>query len=197
VNLHPTLFPVLPAYAATGAALFLEPIAGSGERLCIAVAACGTDGVFQVVQVLRPATARCLVGEPADSLLGFMHVGIGSLEQHCAVGGTLADWRPPIHGLTLGHLATGHVVDLPMVLRTVARNHAFLATLADFSATAPVSPDDGEEGDRWLAQVRQAVTRQRPGLECHFSRRLRLVAAGAETRFDYLGTRFAAQLGRF
>jgi hypothetical protein len=196
LDIDPSVFPPRPTYAATGAALLLEPIMGSGERLCVAVAAHGADGAYRTAPVLHLQAARCLVGEQADSLIGFMRLGIASLEQHFAAGGTLTDWRPPVHGLLLGHVAMGHVADLPMMLRTVARNHAFLATLADFTATTPAPADDAGDSDRWLLQVRQSVTAQRPTLEGHFSRRLRLVAGSAETRFDYVGQRFAAQLSR-
>ncbi|MBK1699768.1 hypothetical protein [Thiococcus pfennigii] len=193
------LFPPLPGVTATGAALFLEPIMGSGERLCVGLAAVLADNTYRVAPVLRRETARCLVGEKADSLLGLMQVGLDSLDSHLERGENLASWTPPMQGLTLGPLAQGHVEDLPMMLRAMARNHAFLATLAAFDATEqgePSSDDEAEADIEWLKRVRHAVQTRRPALDGHFGRRIKLRNVRGETRIDYFGSRLAAQLCR-
>lgn len=196
MNLDPGNLPPLPTYTATGVAMFLEPIAGSGERLCVAVAARGEDGRWRIAPVLGDDQARCMVGEQADRLFGFARVGMTSLEQHLESGEPLNTWSAPASGLTLGPIARGHVTDLPMMLRTLARNHAFLSSPPSFSDTSiddTASPDDGSE--KWLKQVRHAVNARNPLLDGAFSQRITLVEQGIPTRLDFLGHRLAAQIG--
>lgn len=190
-------FPPLPALAATGAALYLEPVAGSGERLCVAVAARIDNGPAQVVRTLPPEIARCLVGDRADALLGLIGAGMTSLERHLAAGADWSDWSPPLHGLSLSPTIAGRVDSLSMMLRIMAGNHSLLAGLADYSGSdaQPPEPDDDAEAD-WLTRVRQAVRLRNAALDGHFRRKLRLFQGGAETRFDFVGQRLVAQLGR-
>lgn len=192
-------FPPLPAKRAQGAALFLEPIMGSGERLCVAVAARDDDGGFQAVPVLRPDMAKCLLGKQADQLMGFVRLGVSSMEHHLAQGGQVADWTPPTSGLSIGPVTAGAVDHLPMMLRALVRNHACLASLADFDADTLSDDQDGNQPsneDPWPELVRQAVARQHPALAAYFQRKMRIVPDGAAVTFDYLGGRSAAQLGR-
>jgi hypothetical protein len=194
----PDLFPVLPAYTVTGAAMFLEPIAGSGERLCVAVAARGEDGRWQIAQVLDDDLARRMVGEHGERLSECARRGVTSLKQHLDAGEPLHSWCAPFGGLTLGPTARGQVADLPMMLRALARNHAFLASPAGRRADTAI--EDGmpaeEDAATWLRQVRQAVFARDPLLDAAFARRITLVENGIQTRFDFVSDHFAAQLGR-
>lgn len=189
-----SLFPPLPDYAVTTAPLLLEPIMGSGESLCLAVAALGADGAFQIAPILDEAKAQCLVGEQAPSLLGFMRLGMDSLSNHLTTHHAMETWRPPVAGMQLGHIASGRVDSLKDALRITARSHAFLAGLADFASDSQTQAQS--EADRWPGQVRAAVTARRPALAGWFNRRRALAPGGGQTRFDYLGERLAAQLGR-
>jgi len=130
---EPSLFPPMPAHNVTGAPVFLEPIAGSGERITVAVAVSGEIG-SRVVQILQPDKARCLVGDQADALLGIVYLGVKSLRRHLNMGGALDAWRPPSAGLFLGELRHGYGTDLKSVVRMLARDHAFLFSAGDFSA---------------------------------------------------------------
>jgi hypothetical protein len=163
----------------------------------VAVAASSDDGASQVVQVLLPDIASCLAGEQAPALLGLIDVGIRSLERHIRDAGAWNDWTPPLHGLSLSPVAEGRVDGLPMMLRTLARNHSLLAGLVDYSASEVQLEDlsDDAEAD-WLTRVRRAVGRRDPRLDGYFRRKLRLYQGGAETRFDYVGPQLVAQMGR-
>jgi len=189
-------FPPLPPLSVTGAPLYLEPIMGSGERLCIACAARGADDTWQVAPILDEAKARCLVGDQAASLLGFMRLGLESLSRHLAENGAWETWRAPVSGMMLGTISEGRADNLLQMLRMVAGNHAFLASMADFGAETEMTHRDTDDTDPWPAQVREAVIARHPPLSGWFGRRVRMVSQGAETRFDYLGPHLAAQLGR-
>ena len=190
----PHLFPPLPGLKVTGAPMMLEPILGSGERITVAVAVVGSDGEVQVVQILRSDAAKCLVGDQAEVLLGFAKLGVDSLHRHLTEGGTLRSWRPPTTGLSLGEVREGWANDLSSSARSIARDHDLLSSLADFPAQA--EGFDDVQPDRWLSQIRAAVSAQRPGLSSGFSKKLRMTDGGAETTIDFLGATLAAQTGR-
>lgn len=127
-----SVFPSSPELNFLGAPLMLEPIAGSGERITVAIAVSGEIG-NHVVQILSQDQARCLVGGQADTLLGFARLGVESLRRHLDDGGSLAAWRPPSAGLFLGDLRQGYGTDLQSATRMLARDHAFLCAMGDFS----------------------------------------------------------------
>lgn len=198
MNLPAELFPPLPAMSAQGVAVFLEPVFGSGERLCVGVAARGQQQPCRVVPLLRAETAKCLVGVQADALLGLAQTGLDSLEHHLNSGAHWDSWRPPFHGLTLSQQAEGSVDSLEMMLRTLARNHSFLSAMADFSDFDAPSETliEGNAEEDWVKRVRRIVEQRTPHLNGHFGRRVTLFSDAAPARFDYLGPRLVAQLGR-
>jgi hypothetical protein len=128
-------FPALPEYHALGAPVFLEPIIGSGERICVAIAAIGEDGAYQVQPVISPVTANAMLGDNGAKLINLLELGINNLKRHLATGEHITTWQSPIGGMALGGIIDGQVVDLNMMMRTIARNHAFLANIADFTET--------------------------------------------------------------
>lgn len=186
-------FPQLPSYQAEGMAVFMEPIAGSGERLCVAVAAQGSDRTYEVVSVIKEATAKCMLGQAGPGFLEMVNLVVTSLNRHLETGAPIASWQPPMSGVFPGEARTGQVEDLTMMLRTTARNSAFLSRLADFTA------DDDIEvsvSDRWLTQVKEAMAKEQPKLVQNFSRKLQLYRGGSPTTFDYVGGQYVAQLSR-
>lgn len=195
MNIDLSLFPKLPDYHAQGAPIFLEPIIGSGERVCVAVAARGDDAAFQVLPVIQPSTANRMLGDNGAKLINLLDLGINSLKRHLALGEQFQTWQSPIGGMKLGEIIDGQVSDLNMMMRTVARNHAFLANIADFRA-ADAPEDEESASERWLSQVREATSVLNPLLDGYFSRQVRLTPHSAPTRIDFHGIRFAAQLSR-
>lgn len=186
-------FPKLPEYQADGMAVFMEPIAGSGERLCIAVAAQGTDRKYEVVPVVRESTAKCMLGHAGPNFMTMVDLAVNSLRSHLETGAQLHSWWPPMTGIYMGEARTGRVEDLTMMLRTVARNSAFLSRMADFTADDDI---ETSVSDRWLTQVKTAMKVTHPQLVKNFSCKLQLYSGGTQTTFDYVGTNYAAQLSR-
>lgn len=188
-------FPTLPTYSAVACPVFIEPIVGSGERICVGVAAHGVDGGFVVVQTLKEETAFCMLGASAVKLLGLVQMALNHLEKHIETKQNLSGWYSPVPGVFLGATSTGYVADLTTMVRTVARNHAFLSALSDFTAADESIADDSPGTDRWAKLVRDATTLLRPSLADAFNRQLKLTSKGT-TRFDFVGHCLAAQLGR-
>lgn len=194
MNASASPFPKLPAYKADGMAVFMEPVAGSGERLCVAVAAQGMDRVCKVVPIVRDATAKCMLGEAGPRFMDIVGLVVESLSGHLESGDSLASWRPPMSGVTVGPVQSGRVADLTVMLRTMARNSAFLARMSDFSADSEEVETPGP--DRWITQVKDAMALRNPQLVSNFTKKLQLYTGGSPTNFDYVGVSYVAQLSR-
>ncbi|MFL1404218.1 hypothetical protein ACJO2E_02595 [Marinobacter sp. M1N3S26] len=194
MNTSASPFPELPAYQADGMAIFMEPVAGSGERLCVAVAAQGVDRAFEVVTVVRDSTAKCMLGEAGPKFMDMIGLVVDSLQGHLKSGNPLSAWAPPMSGVTSGPVQAGRVADLTVMLRTMARNSAFLARMSDFAADA--EEFETPAPDRWITQVKDVMAIRHPKLVRNFTRKLQLYTGGAPTNFDYVGTSYVAQLSR-
>lgn len=188
-------FPTLPEYSAKACPVYIEPIVGSGERICVGIAAVGQDGQSVVVRTIKDETAACMLGAASHKLLNLVEVALSSLNNFTGKQKNLTDWQSPVPGVMLGSIITGYVTDLTMMVRTVARNHAFLSAMSDFTAADESVADDSPATDRWATMVREATTLLRPNLAAAFNRQLKLTSKGT-TRFDFVGRNLAAQLGR-
>lgn len=188
-------FPTLPTYTAKACPVFIEPIVGSGERICVGIVALGQDGARVVVQTIKEDSVVCMLGASAPKFLNIVHLALGSLEKFVAGHNNISDWQSPIPGVKLGSVTAGHVADLTTMVRTVARNHAFLSAMSDFSAADDSVADDSPGTDRWAKMVKEATTLIRPSFTDLFNRQLKLTSKGI-TRFDFVGQNLAAQLGR-
>lgn len=188
-------FPTLPDYSAKACPVYIEPIIGSGERICVGVAAIGQDGKHIVVRTIKEETAACMLGAASQKLLNLVNVALSNLDSFTDQYKTLNDWQSPVPGVVMGNIITGHVNDLTMMVRTVARNHAFLSAMSDFTAADESIADDSPATDRWATMVREATTLLRPNLAVAFNRQLKLTSKGT-TKFDFVNEHLAAQLGR-
>jgi len=188
-------FPTLPEYRAKACPVYIEPIVGSGERICVGIAAVGQDGQSIVVRTIKDETALCMLGAAAHKLLNLVEVALSNLTKFTGQHKSLTDWQSPVPGVMLGSITAGYVTDLTMMVRTVARNHAFLSAMSDFTAADESIAEESPATDRWATMVKEATTLLRPNLGAAFNRQLKLTSKGT-TRFDFVGQNLAAQLGR-
>ncbi|CAM3899848.1 hypothetical protein [Rheinheimera salexigens] len=188
-------FPALPRYSAKACPIFIEPIIGSGERICVGIVAHGQDGEHVVVKTIKDESAACMLGVASVKFLNIVQLVINNLDKYAATKGNITDWKSPVPGVVLGSVTSGYVTDLTMMVRTVARNHAFLSAMSDFSAADESIADNSPATDRWATMVKEATTLIQPNLIDAFNRQLKLTSKGT-TRFDFVGQNLAAQLGR-
>lgn len=188
-------FPALPEYSAKACPIFIEPIVGSGERICMGIVAVGNDGNHIVVRTIKEDTATCMLGAASYKLLNLVDIALTSLNNFASQHKNISDWQSPVPGVTTGSIITGRVNDLTMMVRTVARNHAFLSAMSDFTAADESIAEESPATDRWATMVKEATTLLRPNLGAAFNRQLKLTSKGT-TRFDFVGQNLAAQLGR-
>lgn len=195
INLDHLHFPPRSTYQALGAPVLIEPVVGSGERICVAVVALGSNGEHRVIQTIRENTAKCMLGEASERFLALVGRSIESLHMHLTNEKQLNTWIPPFGGVYLGDIQTGHVADLTMMLRTTARNHSFLLNMGDFLAVEESTADESPLSDRWFSMVKDATLSLRPEFSTRFNRQFKLTK-GSQTRFDYAGQDLASNFGR-
>lgn len=176
--------------------VYVEPVAGSGERLTVAVAAQTVHGAWAVQRTLDAHAARCMYGPYADNVCGFIDLIESSLVAHLRARAPLADWRAPLaDGVFIGPLSDAYD-DNPNVIASVGATltssiAARRVTLADTNVSA--AP---ERGDEWTHQIRDAVIARRVDWAIRFNRPVVLRAGAPVTHIGYLGNRLAAQFGR-
>lgn len=176
--------------------VYIEPIAGSGERITVAIAARTVRGRFHVQRTLDAHVARCMYGPFADNINGFVELITASLTAHLETGALLNDWRPPLaEGVFVGPLSDGYddnaavIADAGAALTSsIAARHATLADNADSLAV--------QRGDEWIHEIRGAVVARRPAWTARFDQPVALGEGAPATRIGYLGPRLAAQFGR-
>jgi hypothetical protein len=170
-------FPPRPAHRFATAPIYLEPMVGSGERLCVLAAVQGESGA-DAAAMISLDMAECLYGAQAKSLMGFIEILRADLQRHFAAGLPLAGWVPILEGARLGAVVEARADDVPMAVRLVARSHAslcHLAALGGVDADEPATSVRDEALKAWIAQVQDLAAGRDPGIIRHFNRRIDLI----------------------
>lgn len=182
---------------ATWAPLFIEPVVGSGERLCIGVAV-ANQNEFLVVPVAALDRLACLYGQEAGAILFASELATKTLTEHLARGGpaSLADWLPPVEGIFMGQPRPGAGESISDVARTALMQSASLVEkLADEEETAESSERAGLSSNRLEKLVREEVMTKRPDFRELFGRRFRVAENARATRIGFTGNRLVANFG--
>lgn len=187
------VFPPLPAYTGQVAPVYYEPIAGSGERYCIAVLAVGDDGRAAAVNSVH-GRLPCL-GEVGASIAGFGGRIAAHFNQFVADGTSPGEWRPPFQQMMIGEWRRSRGSD---VFAMAAANIATLATLGhggedetlpDEPLVRPVS----KELTNFIRSLKDRVARKRSDLAELFGQHYSLTRTRhAQTTVDYLSQKYAA-----
>lgn len=186
-------FPPVGDRATSWAPVYLEPMAGSGERLTALVVARDLGGRWHVEQAIREQAFRCMYGDRGDQFLGVVLLVQESLQDHLAMGGEISDWEAPITSCYLGPLrqAIGESVE-----QVVARATRLVASLASDSAVGPEvaekREDDAPAAERWTREVRHAVVERRQAFDARFNGEVTIRTGASPTKIGYLGENIAA-----
>lgn len=196
--IDPAEFPQVPSSQAYGFPVYMEPVAFSGERICVAAVALDEQRNHEAVRIIHESTAHCMLGKyPGAKLINMVDAVVDSLKRHLDKGCSPEGWVPPITGVQIGDVIQAKVSNLTMMVRTVARNSAFLMNLQDFQLEDEVIEADSEwVNERWATQIKDVVADKQPTLLGYFGKRVQLKENALPTRFDYIGQRVAAQAGR-
>jgi len=169
--------------------LFLEPLPGSGERICIGVA--GTDGtLFETIPVSNLNRLSTVYGRASASFewaakLVLLEIG-GAIDR-----AGLDDLRVDgIEGLHIGPARIGvgrNLKDLLfLALQQSSALEATQATEAELESEGPIRPGPVANA------VRQIVVGVRPALRANFGRTFRPTGSRRPTAFGFVGQHLVA-----
>jgi hypothetical protein len=189
-------FPPLPEYQVQWFPLRYEPIHGGGERLTVAVAAIGDDGLVRVMAAASSRQLRCLFGEAADGIADISNLVQSSLEAHLKREHSITGWQSPMAGFTVDtpQLALAHNIDEAIILG--AMETSFLSAsnpnVRDLDNPEDVTPEE----QSWANQIIDATVSLAPGLKQSFGRTFSVREGMRKTRIDFLGSRLVAGFGK-
>jgi len=185
--------------------VYLEPVAGSGERFTIGIAVVGDSG-FSVVAAGKLSRFHCLYDARGGGVVFMALAALDCLREDIAARGleALTEPRPPMSGIHFGELRQGAGASLEAIATS------WLAGMSSFASepeghTADVMDDglsimdsDAPGRDQLARQVASLVIAKRPGFAGFFRRDIRPAAGKRRkhilpvVRIDFQGSRLAA-----
>ena len=182
---------------ASWAPIYIEPVVGSGERICTAVVA-GDDNGFIVVPVPSLDRLSCLYGTQAQALSFANDLALNAIRDWISTRGFAAieKWLSPVEGVLLGASRRGAGESLEDVARTGLLQCASLVEkLVEEDETSEAVARTEVSTRRLEKLVREAVVEARPELHKRFDQRFRVNERARETRIGFTGNRLIANFG--
>lgn len=183
-------------------AIYLEPMVGSGERLCIGIVAQDADRAI-LAGVEQLDRLACVYGEAAAAFVFASQVALRSVEKRACQDGleSLSNWTSCMDGLQFGKVQLGAGESLEDIAHTGLMQCASLQLRAQkideeeqgVAASARGATDHTSR--RLELLVRDFAVGKRPGLEANFGKLFRVAENARPTRIGYIGTRIAANFG--
>lgn len=182
------------AHAGRWVPIYLEPLTGSGERICIAVAA-ADDSSFVVTPVADLGRFSCIYGAESAALAWSAEL-IVSEAQHvlsrAGLGG-LGELAERIEGLVLGPERHGAGTGLADLARLALQQVSALSAVNFMPTTEIAAVAESAEGGGWLeSKIRQLVVGRQPELRNRFRRQFRRSQSSRPLRYGFVGKFIAA-----
>ncbi|MDX8384163.1 MAG: hypothetical protein R8M45_08780 [Ghiorsea sp.] len=184
--------PPLPSKTYVSHPVYFEPIQGSGERFTVLIAVISPEVVIH--KTMRQETVEAMLGSRAASFLGMIDLCAKSLAIHLKDEQSFETWQPPTSGFHKGKAFEEFSDNSTDTLRVASQFYAsmgFLPSIADFEEE-PVKA----KRDRWLDLVEKELEKQAPSLLDYTRQKFRVSNKARETAIDYIGRRYAANLGK-
>ncbi len=177
--------------------VYIEPVVGSGERLCIGVVVADSH---QHLVVPVPALDRlaCIYGDAAAALSNSAALTLAALHHRIAREGegALSSLRASLDGVFMGSIRTAAGESLEDIARTGLMQSASLVE------KAVEEEDSVEAGERMALSTRrlerlikETVVGSRPELANAFNRAFRITADARPMRVGFVGRKLAANFG--
>jgi len=185
-------FPSLPDTIYESYPIYLEPVAGSGERITILIAIVSPNIVIH--KVIRAETLESMFGSKAASFAGLVSMCADSLEAHLQKGGAFNAWDPPLSGCYKGNKISEYARDTTDTLRLSTRIYSsmgFIPGEAEFN-DEPVTT----RRDRWPDLIEAALFDKQPGLVKNMHADFRVSDNARPTTIDFVGQKYAANFGK-
>jgi hypothetical protein len=177
--------------------VYIEPVVGSGERLCIGVVVADSH---EHVVVPVPALDRlaCIYGDAAASLSNGAALAMMALRHRLSTEGTasLASLRVPLEGIFTGPVRTGAGESLEDIARTCLTQSASLVERAVEEEDSVEAAERTALSTRRLERlVQETVVSTRPDLANAFNKPFRITREARPMRVGFVGRRLAANFG--
>jgi hypothetical protein len=174
--------------------LYLEPLIGSGERICIGVAA--SDGTaVEVAGVPKLDRLASIYGRANGSLTWAAEIALQEIsfaaKEHGIDG--LADAKAAVDGMSFGQIRRGAGSDLSDLVRAALRQASSLAALDDDGddMLSSIGSSDSTQ-PAVVAAVKRIVATHRPELRDYFNRQFSHRQAARPLQFGFVGHHLAA-----
>ncbi|WP_408596624.1 hypothetical protein [Pseudomonas sp. PLMAX] len=184
-----TGFPDLPSYHADWAAVYMEPIVQSGERLTIGVVA--TDGNELAGQLaISEKAMECLYGEAAPGMRAMMELALQRALEF-AGSGFNGVFSSGIHGVSISKRREGIGEDLDDI---ILQGVSLTSSLCDLHADGVAV--NGYDRTSYWQRMRVAMARVNPGLARNFGQHVPVIIKGAEISLpcDYFSSALAVNI---
>lgn len=173
--------------------VYLEPLPGSGERICVGIVA--TDNVsIRTLAVARLERLQCAYGAAARSIAWSAHLVMLEVKAVVEAGGIdrLSDSISGVEGASVGSRRTGVGRDLDD-LATLALQQASTLTATETELPTLLSPHiAAERASPIVSAVQRAVLMLRPALRDNFGRQFSLSDSARPTVYGFVGQRIVA-----
>jgi hypothetical protein len=182
-------------HCATWVPIYLEPMVGSGERLCIGIVAADTNQAI-VLGTQGLERLACVYGEEAEAFVFASHIALRSTQTKVNKDGirSLAGWRGGMEGLVFGAVRAGAGESLEDVAQTGLMQSASLlqTNQIDLSETGELIARAEPTSRRLETLIRDSVTAQRKDLYAAFGKLYQTSENTRPTRIGFVGRRLAA-----
>ncbi|WP_392565832.1 hypothetical protein RHO15_09730 [Utexia brackfieldae] len=188
------LIPTPPTYKAVWAPIYFEPIAGSGEKFTIAVAAIAESGEYKVKQSIRQHVVKAMYGNKSDQFTSLIDLIISSLSAHLDKTKQFNNWIAPIQGVSLGNIKNTASTDMLGVLRQAVMLTASLSSLDFYSNDDEIEQYSSD--NTWSKQVKDLVVNNHPSLDIYFNKSFKVVSEARAAKIFFLSERTAINTER-
>lgn len=194
------LAPPLPDFSAKFMGIYFEPMRDSGERLTIGVAAQAMNGETLVQQTLADKTLRCMYGDHALNMQGFIQDILSSAKQHLEHGYDLEDWRPPYRGVFMTKVhktysktgLKGVIFQAVTLYSSLCKETWITETINEIKGIQGISEDPDQSIDTLIQELKVLTG---TGYDGRWQRTINL--HDAPLCIDYLGVKYNANLSNF
>lgn len=189
--------PPLPAYKGKYRAIYLEPIAYSGENLCIGIMAQG-ENTAKVIQTISNKKLKCMYGESANAIKNLITLIIESANKHIDLELPIEDWQPPFTGVTAAETRhTRYQNNFDNILYQAVTNFSSLYDGHILDNISQLINDDDQEQDEATTHLITTIkSNLGKAYQARFKQKVKLMKGDTIT-IDYLGLNLNADIANF
>ena len=192
-------FPSVPPFKGAWQAIYLEPIVGSGERFCVAIAAKGDTGEYKVIQSINPGSLDCMYGNNSLNIKNMINWIIESVDKELNDSDSLDFWDRPFGGVSIGPKVNGRAQDIDGLLNQAIKFSSSLSAdsmwdlqLMDLKA----AKGGASEIEKWSKQVKDVVVNKNINLISCFNQKVSLRdSAYIKAHYGFINDKYASSFG--